>query len=406
MDAPLKVMVAFGTRPEAVKMAPVVQALQRDPAFACVVAVSAQHREMLDQVLALFHLHPQYDLNIMQHGQSLTDVTTRVLRGMEEIIQTEKPAAVLVHGDTATAFATALAAFYQQTPVGHVEAGLRTFAPYDPFPEEMNRRLVDTVASWHYAPTPANRDNLLAEHIGAEQIYVTGNTVIEALRSVVRRDYVFSDPQLAQVAQLPGRMLLVTTHRRENLAAGRMSGIYAAFRQILAAHPEARIVFPVHKNPAVRALVQEALEGLERVHLIEPSAYADFINLMARCFLVLTDSGGLQEEAPALGKPVLVLRETTERPEGVAAGTVRKVGTRAADIVAAAGELLDDPAAYARMAGAVNPYGDGQAARRIVQALKHACLGEVPPASWMPQSTGKLSAAEQESFPKQPIEQR
>lgn len=379
---PLKVIVAFGTRPEAVKMAPVVHALQQDANFNCIVAVTAQHREMLDQVLALFHIKPHYDLNIMRHGQSLTDVTNRVLQGMGDIIGAEKPAAVLVHGDTTTAFASALAAFYQQVPVGHVEAGLRTFDSYDPFPEEMNRRLVDSLSTWHYAPTLVNKENLLAERVRPAGIYVTGNTVIEALRSVARPDYVFADPQLAAVAQLSGRMLLVTTHRRENLSAGRMSGIYAALGAILAAHPDTHIVFPVHKNPAVRALVQEALGGLERVHLIEPAAYPDFTNLMARAHLILTDSGGLQEEGPALGKPVLVLRSTTERPEGVAAGTLLKVGTAAADIVAAAGRLLDDNQAYTRMAQACNPYGDGQAARRIADALKHACLGGARPTDW------------------------
>lgn len=392
MKKPIKVIVIFGTRPEAVKMAPVVQALQADPAFNCVVAVSAQHREMLDQVLELFCIVPNYDLDIMRHGQTLTDVTTRVLYGFQDIIKAEKPAVVLVHGDTTTAFSGALAAFYQQVPVGHVEAGLRTFDRYDPFPEEMNRRLVDALATWHYAPTLTNRDNLLAERIAESSIYVTGNTVIEALRSVARRGYVFTDPKLQEIANLPGRMLLVTTHRRENLSAGKLGGIYDALRNILTSFPDTRLVFPVHKNPAVREQVYRALEEQPRVHLIEPTAYGDFVNLMARAHLLLTDSGGVQEEGPALGKPVLVLRETTERPEGVLAGTLRKVGTHPEKIVTVASELLSQQSAYEQMAQARNPYGDGAAAQRIVAALKHACLGGSRPTSWQVGEVGESGA--------------
>ncbi len=362
-----KVMTVFGTRPEAIKMAPVVLALRDSPCQSCVV-VTAQHREMLDQVLDLFAIAPDHDLDIMQHGQSLTDITVRVVSGLEPVLAAEKPDVVLVHGDTTTAFTAGLAAFYQQIPVGHVEAGLRTDNHYDPFPEEMNRRLVDRLAAVHFAPTQAAKENLLRENTPASSIYVTGNTVIDALLSVVRPDYQFRDPQLAEITALPQRILLVTTHRRENLGE-RMAGIFRALRQILRDFPDTVVVFPMHKNPAVRDLAQQELGGLQRVHLIEPPEYEEFANLMNQAYLVLTDSGGIQEEAPALGKPVLVLRETTERPEGVAAGTLRKVGTAPADIVEAASELLTSQQAYEAMAKTANPYGDGKAAKRIVDVL-------------------------------------
>lgn len=375
-----KIMTVFGTRPEAIKMAPVVRALQKSR-FACCVAVTAQHREMLDQVLTLFDIHPDYDLNIMQHGQTLSDVTVRVIKGLEPVLQKEKPAAVLVHGDTTTAFAAALAAFYQQIPVGHVEAGLRTANRYDPFPEEMNRRLVDTVSDYFFAPTNQAAVNLQAENKAQGNLFITGNTVIDALLSVVRPDYRFRDPVLADLAANTGRILLVTTHRRENLG-DRMAGIYRALRRIIAAHPDTHIVFSLHKNPVVRSLVYHELGGLERIHLVEPPEYEEFANLMQRSHLVLTDSGGIQEEAPALGKPVLVLRETTERPEGVAAGTLWRVGTAEDDVFAAADTLLNDDATYRRMAAARNPYGDGRASERIVAALEHIVWGNPCPPNW------------------------
>jgi len=381
-QSPCRVLLVFGTRPEAVKMAPLVQVLSNDPAFDCRVAVTAQHREMLGQVLRLFAIKPHYDLDIMRPQQSLEDITVKILQGISGILAKEAPRVVLVHGDTSTAFATTLAAFYRQIDVGHVEAGLRTGKHYDPFPEEMNRRLVDAMATWHFAPTATNRENLLAENIKASGIFVTGNTVIEALRSAVNPQHIFHDAQLNAVVRSPGRMLLVTTHRRENIAAGRMPGLYRALRRILELFPDTRVVFAVHKNPAVRSIVEAELSGLERLHLIEPPDYADFINLEARAHLILTDSGGLQEEGPALGKPVLVLRETTERPEGVAAGVLRLVGTATENVVAAAAELLSDEAAYNRMARAINPYGDGLAAIRIRDALKYAYMNGERPADF------------------------
>jgi UDP-N-acetylglucosamine 2-epimerase (non-hydrolysing) len=367
-----KVMVVFGTRPEAIKMAPVVRALHDAPLRSSVV-VTGQHRDMLDQVLQLFAITPDHDLDIMRHGQTLTDITVRVISGLEKVLQQERPDVVLVHGDTTTALAGALAAFYQRIPVGHVEAGLRTEHVYDPFPEEMNRRLIDRVAEMHFAPTQTAKQNLLRENVPCSSVFVTGNTVIDALLSVVRPDYRFRDAHLAKIAALPERVLLVTTHRRENVGE-RMVSVFRALREILSRFPDTRVVFPVHKNPAVRTLVRQELGELERVHLIEPPEYEEFAHLMSRAFLVLTDSGGIQEEAPALGKPVLVLRETTERPEGIAAGTLRKVGTATATIVAAASELLSDSCAYACMAQTANPYGDGRAAQRIVEVLQARLL--------------------------------
>ncbi|MGI6081903.1 MAG: non-hydrolyzing UDP-N-acetylglucosamine 2-epimerase [Limnochordia bacterium] len=368
----LKVMVIFGTRPEAIKMAPVIRALCDSPLRSKVV-VTGQHRDMLDQVLKLFAIVPDYDLAIMRHGQTLTDVTVRVLTGLEKVFQREDPDVVLVHGDTATAMASALASYYRRIPVGHVEAGLRTEHPYDPFPEEMNRRIISRIAAVHFAPTETAKKNLVRENVPPSSIFVTGNTVIDALFSVIRRDYRFRDPELARIAASPDRLLLVTAHRRENLGAP-MVRVFRALREILSRFEDTRIVFPMHKNPAVRALIKQELGMLERVHLVEPPEYEEFANLMSRAFLILTDSGGIQEEAPALGKPVLVLRDTTERPEGIAAGTLRKVGTATPVIVAAASELLSDGDAYERMARTANPYGDGKAAQRIIEVLQtHLC---------------------------------
>lgn len=368
---PLKVLTVFGTRPEAIKMAPVVKELNRYPEeFNCQVAVTAQHREMLDQVLHLFQIQPGYDLDIMRPRQTLEEVTTRALNGLSGVLKTSRPDVVLVHGDTTTTFVAALAAFYQQIPVGHVEAGLRTGDRYAPFPEEMNRRLAGALADIHFAPTATARDNLLREGVPAEHIYVTGNTVIDALKATVRPGYCFSDPRLQELDMERWRVVLVTAHRRENWGEP-MREIFSALRDLVKRYSDIAVVFPVHYNPRVRELAGEILGNRERIYLIDPLDYEPFVNLMARSYLVLTDSGGLQEEAPALGKPVLVLREVTERPEAVAAGTVRLVGTGYHEILAAAGELLEDRQAYLRMAHAVNPYGDGQASRRIRGALRH-----------------------------------
>ncbi len=367
----LKVLVVFGTRPEAIKMAPLVRALQKDELLDCRVAVTAQHREMLDQVLELFDIRPNYDLDIMQAGQTLFDITGRALAGLQPVLEAEQPGLVLVHGDTTTTFVAALAAYYLQIPVGHVEAGLRTGNKYSPFPEEMNRRLAGALAEWHFAPTAGARSNLLREGVDPARVFVTGNTVIDALLATVRPQYRFGDPLLDGLDFRRHRVLLITTHRRENLGDP-MRDIYLALRDILERYSDVRIIFPVHKNPAVRRVASEVLGDSERVYLLEPMDYEPFVNLMARCYLVLTDSGGMQEEAPSLGKPVLVLRNTTERPEAVEAGTVRLVGTSREAVRREAFRLLSDSAYYRSMAEAVNPYGDGRASRRIVQAIKYA----------------------------------
>lgn len=364
----MKVLTVFGTRPEAIKMAPLVLELQKTKGIECTVAVTAQHREMLDQVLELFNITPQYDLNIMQAGQTLFDITTKALTGLKHVLEEARPQLVLVHGDTTTTFAASLAAFYNQISVGHVEAGLRTNNKYSPYPEEMNRRLTGALADLHFAPTPTAKENLLKEGVSPQNIFITGNTVIDALKSTVRQDYKFNHPALDSIDYASRRVLLVTTHRRENLGEP-MRHIYLALKEIVQQYPDVEIVFPVHKNPAVRQVVQRELGQLPRVHLIEPLDYQPFINLMQRCYLVLTDSGGMQEEAPSLGKPVLVLRDTTERPEAVDAGTVRLIGTKREDVLAHTRTLLEDTQAYKAMATAVNPYGDGQAAKRIVQAI-------------------------------------
>lgn len=365
----IKVMTIFGTRPEAIKMAPVVLELAKYPEWITpVVVVTAQHREMLDQVLKLFNITPDYDLDIMSQGQTLFDITCRAMHGLNEAIGKEKPDIVLVHGDTTTTFAGALAAYYHQTAVGHVEAGLRTGNKYSPFPEEMNRKLTGSLADLHFAPTEVSRANLLAEMVAEEAITVTGNTVIDALKATVNSGYVFQNELLSGIDYQNRRVILVTTHRRENLGEP-MRHVYQALRRIVEEFADVEIVFPVHKNPKVREVVQAELGGIGRVHLIDPLDYEPFANLMARSYLVLTDSGGIQEEAPALGKPVLVLRDTTERPEAVEAGTVRLVGTERACVYEETRRLLADEKAYASMANACNPYGDGQASRRIAQAV-------------------------------------
>ncbi|WP_233541642.1 non-hydrolyzing UDP-N-acetylglucosamine 2-epimerase [Mitsuokella sp. AF33-22] len=362
-------MTVFGTRPEAIKMAPIVLELQKHPdTIEPVVAVTAQHREMLDQVLNLFHIKPDHDLNIMAAGQTLFDITTKAMCGLDKVLTEEKPDIVLVHGDTTTTFAGALAAYYHQTTVGHVEAGLRTHNKYSPFPEEMNRRLTGCIADLNFAPTETSEQNLLAENAAPESIFVTGNTVIDALHHTVRDDFSFDDELLQHVDFAHKRVILVTTHRRENLGEP-MRHVYKALKALTEEFDDVEIVFPVHKNPKVREVVNAELGGLEKVHLIDPLDYEPFANLMNKAYLILTDSGGVQEEAPALGKPVLVLRDTTERPEAVLAGTVKLIGTDRERVYAEAKKLLTDKDEYSRMAEAVNPYGDGQAARRIIHAI-------------------------------------
>ncbi|KJS20235.1 MAG: UDP-N-acetylglucosamine 2-epimerase [Clostridiaceae bacterium BRH_c20a] len=365
----VKVMSIFGTRPEAIKMAPLVNALEKEKGFKSSVVVTAQHREMLDQVLSLFNIEPQYDLNIMQSGQSLYDITCRALKGLEEILEQEKPQMVLVHGDTTTTLAASLAAYYKKIPVGHVEAGLRSGDIYSPFPEEMNRKLTGGLAALHFAPTQTAKNNLLREGVSENRIYVTGNTVIDALLATVKSDFEFTDPQLKAIDFNQKRVLLVTTHRRENLGQP-MENIFKALALLHEQFEDIEIIFPVHKNPAVREIAYKILTGHERIHLIEPLDYEPFANLMARSYLILTDSGGLQEEAPALGKPVLVLRENTERPEAVVAGTVAIVGTKFESIFETSKGLLVKKELYDKMAQAVNPYGDGKACLRIIDSLK------------------------------------
>ena len=365
----LKLMTVFGTRPEAIKMCPLVLEMGKYPdCIEPIVAVTAQHREMLDQVLELFNIKPDYDLNIMASGQTLYDITTRALTGLKEVIEEAKPDMVLVHGDTTTTFAGALAAFYAQVPVGHVEAGLRTGNKYSPYPEEMNRKLTGSIADMHFAPTSTSKANLLKENVNPETILVTGNTVIDALQTTVKADYEFADAEFNKIFARGNRLILMTTHRRENLGEP-MRNVYKALRKVLETHADVEAIFPVHKNPKVREIVQEELGGLDRVHLIEPMDYEPFANLMGKVDIVLTDSGGIQEEAPALGKPVLVLRDTTERPEAVDAGTVKLIGTAYEDVLRETNLLLDDSAHYKKMAEAANPYGDGKACERIIRAI-------------------------------------
>lgn len=371
----IKVMTVFGTRPEAIKMAPVVLELQKHAdRIQTIVAVTAQHRQMLDQVLDLFQITPDYDLDIMSQGQTLYDITTKSLMGLKDVLAKKKPDLVLVHGDTTTTFAGALASYYQQVPVGHVEAGLRTGDIYSPFPEEMNRKLTGAIAAIHFAPTATAKANLLKENVNPSHIYVTGNTVIDALMTTVAGDYDFGD-DLKDVDFHNHRVILLTTHRRENLGEP-MRHIYKALRRIIEEIPDTEIVFPVHRNPLVRKVVEEELAGVDRIHLIDPMEYEPFANLMSLSSLVLTDSGGIQEEAPSLGKPVLVLRNTTERLEAVEAGTVRLIGTDKDVVYAETKRLLTDQDAYDAMSNAVNPYGDGKASQRIVQAILHVFAGE------------------------------
>ena len=367
----IKLMTVFGTRPEAIKMCPLVLEMQKYPDFIePIVAVTAQHREMLDQVLQLFAIKPDYDLNIMTAGQTLYDVTGRALAGLKDVLAEAQPDMVLVHGDTTTSFVGALASFYAQIPVGHVEAGLRTGNKFSPYPEEMNRKLTGAIADIHFAPTSTSKNNLLKENIDPAAIVVTGNTVIDALQTTVKADYRFTDSGLQKALAGGKRLILVTTHRRENLGEP-MRHVYQALRKVLENHPDVEAIFPVHKNPKVREIVNEELGKLAQVHLIEPLDYEPFANLMAKVDIVLTDSGGIQEEAPALGKPVLVLRDTTERPEAVDAGTVKLVGTAYDDVLRETSLLLDDSKYYQSMAEAANPYGDGRACERIIRKILH-----------------------------------
>lgn len=363
----IKVMSVFGTRPEAIKMAPLVKALAENPVVESICCVTGQHREMLDSVMDIFDLKADFDLNIMEKNQTLSTITTKTLLGMDQVLEQSKPDLVLVHGDTSTTFAGALSAFYHKVPVGHVEAGLRTWDMYSPYPEEINRTLVGDLAILHFSPTIANRDNLVRESISGE-MFITGNTAIDAMRYTVKGDYVFSTPLLNDLDFTNKRIVVVTCHRRENYGEP-MDNIMSAIAQMVKLHEDVEVVYPVHLSPVVQACAKKHLGNMDRVHLIAPLDVEEMHNLIHRCYMVMTDSGGLQEEAPALGKPVLVMRRETERPEAVKAGTVQLVGVEYDSILNAANALLDDSAHYLKMAKAVNPYGDGHACERIVQAI-------------------------------------
>jgi len=366
-----KIVCIFGTRPEAIKVAPVLVELQkRRDIFKTVVVVTAQHRQMLDQVLRLFNLQSDYDLNIMQESQTLYYVTTSSLSRLEKVINRENPDFILVQGDTTTTFAATLAAFYQRIPVGHIEAGLRSYDRFNPYPEEVNRLLTDALCELHFAPTPTAGKNLLKENIKKKSIFVTGNTVIDALYLALKKPHRFRNPVLRKIDFAKKRIILVTAHRRENWGIP-LENICLSIKKLIQKYDDLEIVYPVHLNPEVKKVVYKILKNSPRIHLIKPLDYLDFINLMNKCFLVLTDSGGLQEEAPSLGKPVLLLRKVTERPEGVEAGTVKVVGLSKEKIFKEACKLLDNKITYKRMAASVNPYGDGKASKRIVDSILH-----------------------------------
>ena len=367
MDTSIAVLSVFGTRPEAIKMAPLVKQLEQTPGIRSLVCVTAQHRQMLDSVLERFDIHPDYDLDLMRQGQTLTTITVGVLEGMEKVLKACKPDLVLVHGDTSTSTAAALAAFYQQIPVGHVEAGLRSFDKYSPFPEEMNRVLTSRMAELHFAPTARARDNLLREGI-TQGVHVVGNTVIDALHQMVHEQYRFRSPELAALPLQEGRWIVMTAHRRENLGE-HLACICRGVLRLVEKHPDVHLVYPVHPNPAVHAVVEAVLGGHDRVHLIAPVEVEDMHNLIKRCYMVMTDSGGLQEEAPALGKPIVVLRTETERPEVVEAGMALLAGVEEDNVAAAGERLLTDAALYHQMSHAINPYGDGHTSQRIAQLI-------------------------------------
>ena len=360
-----KIMLVFGTRPEAIKMCPLVNELKRRSGIRTLVCVTGQHRQMLDQVLEAFAVVPDYDLSIMKERQTLFDVTTSILNRIREVLESEHPDVVLVHGDTSTTFVTALACFYLQIPVGHVEAGLRTYNIYSPYPEEFNRQAVSIISSYHFAPTELSKQNLLKEGKAEDTIYVTGNTAIDALKTTVRKDY--THPELKWAAG--SRLILITAHRRENLGEP-MKHMFCAIRRVCDEHPDIKAIYPIHMNPAVRETADAILGGDERIRIIEPLDVLDFHNFLARSYLILTDSGGIQEEAPSLGKPVLVMRDTTERPEGIRAGTLKLTGTDEEVIYENFRLLLEDPAEYEKMSTASNPYGDGFASRRIADILE------------------------------------
>lgn len=359
-----KIMLVFGTRPEAIKMCPLVNELKKRSELQTVVCVTGQHRQMLDMVLEAFHVKPDYDLSIMKDKQTLFDVTTNILERIKVVLEKEKPDVVLVHGDTSTTFVTALACFYLQIPVGHVEAGLRTYDIYSPYPEEFNRQAVSIIAKYNFAPTELSRQNLLKEGKKPESIFVTGNTAIDALRTTVCQDYKHPELEWAE----DSRLILITAHRRENLGEP-MRHMFGAIRRVMDEHPDVKAIYPIHMNPAVREIANEYLGGDDRIHIIEPLDVLDFHNFLSRSYLILTDSGGIQEEAPSLGKPVLVMRDTTERPEGIAAGTLKLIGTEEETIYEEFSRLLSDEDEYLAMSKASNPYGDGHACERIAEIL-------------------------------------
>jgi len=361
------VMLVFGTRPEAIKMCPLVNELKNREGIRTVVCVTGQHRQMLDQVLDAFDVRPDYDLSIMKDKQTLFDITTNILNGIKSVLEEVKPDVVLVHGDTSTTFVTALACFYMQIPVGHVEAGLRTYDIYSPYPEEFNRQAVSIISKYNFAPTELSRENLVREGKSAESIYITGNTAIDALKTTVREDY--THPELEWASD--SRLIIITAHRRENLGEP-MHQMFRAIRRIIDEHPDVKAIYPIHMNPVVRQAAEEELSGCDRIHIIEPLEVLDFHNFLSRSYMILTDSGGIQEEAPSLGKPVLVMRDTTERPEGIKAGTLKLVGTDEEVIYENFRLLLNDKTAYDAMAKASNPYGDGFACRRIADILEQS----------------------------------
>ena len=364
-----KILLVFGTRPEAIKMCPLVNELKTRDKVQTVVCVTGQHRQMLDQVLAAFHVVPDYDLSIMKEKQTLFDITTNILQRIREVLEKEKPDVVLVHGDTSTTFVTALACFYLQIPVGHVEAGLRTYNIYSPYPEEFNRQAVGIISQYNFAPTELSKQNLLNEGKKAESIHVTGNTAIDALKTTVREDYTHSELEWAQGS----RLILITAHRRENLGEP-MKNMFRAIRRVMDEHPDVKAIYPIHMNPVVRQTADEILGAEERIRIIEPLEVLDFHNFLARSYMILTDSGGIQEEAPSLGKPVLVMRDTTERPEGIAAGTLKLVGTDEEVIYRNFKLLLEDTNEYRKMSNASNPYGDGFACKRIADIIQSQLL--------------------------------